>query len=238
VKRAIPVVVLSIAGLVPLWRYEPSVGAATSTAAPASTPSASSSAGSSSGTVVKGTTIQTEKGPVQVQVTFSGEKITAVKMLQQPNHPQTTAAVPKLVAETLKAQSADIDTVSGATITSEAYKKSLQAAIDSNDSSSKSSASQSPSASASAAAASQTASGSTVNTDKGPVQVQVTFSGDEITAVKMLQQPNHPQTTAAVPKLVAETLKAQSADIDTVSGATITSDGYKESLQAAIDAKG
>ncbi|GAA3785811.1 hypothetical protein GCM10022403_020750 [Streptomyces coacervatus] len=80
--------------------------------------------------------------------------------------------------------------------------------------------------------------GSTVNTSKGAVQVQVTFTGDKITTVKMLQQPNHPQTTAAVPKLVAETLKAQSADIDTVSGATITSDGYKESLQAAIDAKG
>ncbi|MER6419601.1 FMN-binding protein [Streptomyces sp. NPDC001137] len=232
-KRAIPVVVLSIAGLVPVWRYEPSVGGTASTAEPASTPSASASAGTSSGTVVKGTTIQTEKGPVQVQVTFSGEKITAVKMLQQPNHPQTAAAVPKLVAETLKAQSADIDTVSGATITSEAYKKSLQAAIDSNGASAKTSAS--PSASASAA---QTVSGSTVETEKGPVQVQVTFSGEKITAVKMLQQPNHPQTAAAVPKLVAETLKAQSADIDTVSGATITSDGYKESLQAAIDAKG
>ncbi|MGW1744036.1 FMN-binding protein, partial [Streptomyces sp. NPDC002092] len=144
---------------------------------------------------------------------------------QQPNHPQTAAAVPKLVAETLKAQSADIDTVSGATITSEAYKKSLQAAIDSNGASAKTSAS-------------QTVSGSTVNTEKGPVQVQVTFSGEKITAVRMLQQPNHPQTAAAVPKLVAETLKAQSADIDTVSGATITSEAYKKSLQAAIDAKG
>ncbi|WP_030940023.1 FMN-binding protein [Streptomyces sp. NRRL S-646] len=230
-KRAIPVVVLSIAGLVPVWRYEPSVGGTTSTAE-----SASTSSGSSSGTIVKGTTINTEKGPVQVQVTFSGDKITAVKMLQQPNHPQTTAAVPKLVAETLKAQSADIDTVSGATITSEAYKKSLQAAIDSNGASAKTSAS--PSASASSASAAQTVSGSLLNTDKGPVQVQVTFSGDEITAVKMLQQPNHPQTAAAVPKLVAETLKAQSADIDTVSGATITSEAYKKSLQAAIDAKG
>ncbi|MGW3068288.1 FMN-binding protein, partial [Streptomyces sp. NPDC001130] len=68
--------------------------------------------------------------------------------------------------------------------------------------------------------------------------VQVTFDGDEITAVRMLQQPNHPQTTAAVPKLVAETLKTQSAHIDTVSGATITSDAYKKSLQAAIDAEG
>ncbi|MFF1293651.1 FMN-binding protein [Streptomyces sp. NPDC058296] len=130
-KRAIPVVVLSIAGLVPIWRYEPSIGGSTSTTEAASTPSASSSgSGASSGTVVKGTTVTTEKGPVQVQVTFEGDKITAVKMLQQPNHPQTTAAVPKLIAETLEAQSADIDTVSGATITSDGYKESLQAAID------------------------------------------------------------------------------------------------------------
>ncbi|MFG2551286.1 FMN-binding protein [Streptomyces sp. NPDC048581] len=237
-KRAIPVLVLSIAGLVPVWLYEPSIGTAVETASPASTPSASSSAGSGSGsTVVKGSTVQTDKGPVQVQVTFAGTKITAVKLLQQPNHPQTTAAVPKLVAETLEAQSADIDTVSGATITSDGYKESLQAAIDANAESA-SSSSTSPSASASAESAAQTVDGSTVNTDKGPVQVQVTFAGDKIASVKMLQQPNHPQTTAAVPKLIAETLEAQSADIDTVSGATITSDGYKESLQAAIDAKG
>jgi uncharacterized protein with FMN-binding domain len=79
--------------------------------------------------------------------------------------------------------------------------------------------------------------GTTVTTEKGDVQVQVTYDGDKITAVTLLKQPNHPQTTAAVPQLVAETLTAQSADIDTVSGATLTSDGYKESLQAAIDAK-
>jgi uncharacterized protein with FMN-binding domain len=240
VKRAIPVVVLSIAGLVPVWMYEPSVGGTTSGTEAASTPSASSSTSSgssSSGTVVKGTTVNTDKGPVQVQVTFQGQKITAVKMLQQPNHPQTTAAVPKLIAETLQAQSADIDTVSGATITTEGYKESLQAAIDENaKSASVSSSSASPSASA--ASQTQTVDGSAVNTEKGTVQVQVTFEGDEITAVKMLQQPNHPQTTAAVPKLIAETLQAQSADIDTVSGATITTEGYKESLQAAIDAKG
>ncbi|MBT2431480.1 FMN-binding protein [Streptomyces sp. ISL-22] len=131
-KRAIPVLVLSVAGLIPVWRYEPSLGTATTeAAAPASTPSASSSAAQGSGsTVVKGSTVQTDKGPVQVQVTFQGTRITAVKMLQQPNHPQTTAAVPKLITETLQAQSADIDSVSGATITSAGYKESLQAAID------------------------------------------------------------------------------------------------------------
>ncbi|KUN69041.1 FMN-binding protein [Streptomyces canus] len=234
-KRAIPVVVLSIAGLVPVWLYQPSAQSSTvqaTTPAPSTSSSSSSSSGSSGTNVVTTTTVDTEKGPVQLQVTFSGTKITAVKMLQQPNHPQTTAAVPKLVAETLEAQSADIDTVSGATITSEAYKESLQAAIDDNAKA----ASASPSAASEAS--SQTVDGSALSTEKGPVQVQVTFSGTKITAVKMLQQPNHPQTTAAVPKLVAETLEAQSADIDTVSGATITSDAYKESLQAAIDARG
>jgi len=232
VKRAIPVVVLSIAGLVPVWLYQPSAGSST-VQATTPAPSSTSSSGSSGSNVVTSSTINTEKGPVQLQVTFDGTKITAVKMLQQPDHPQTTAAVPKLVAETLQAQSADIDTVSGATITSEAYKKSLQATIDDNAKT----ASASPSASASEAS-SRTVDGSALSTEKGPVQVQVTFDGTKITAVKMLQQPDHPQTTAAVPVLVAETLKAQSADIDTVSGATITSEAYKESLQAAIDARG
>ncbi|MFK0153402.1 FMN-binding protein [Streptomyces sp. NPDC090499] len=137
-KRAIPVVALSIAGLVPVWRYEPSIGGTTSSASsaaePVTTPSATSTTASgaagSAGSVVKGTTVNTDKGPVQVQVTFSGDRISAVAMLQQPNHPQTAAAVPVLISETLKAQSADVDTVSGATITSDAYKESLQAAID------------------------------------------------------------------------------------------------------------
>ncbi|MEU0413796.1 FMN-binding protein [Streptomyces griseorubiginosus] len=231
-KRAIPVVVLSIAGLVPVWLYQPSAGSSTvqaTTPAPTST----SSAGASGTNVVTTTTIDTEKGPVQLQVTFAGTKITAVKLLQQPDHPQTEAAVPKLVAETLEAQSADIDTVSGATITSEAYKKSLQAAIDDNAKT----AAASPSASAAQESA-KTVDGTAVDTEKGTVQVQVTFAGTQIADVKMLQQPDHPQTTAAVPQLISATLEAQSAEIDTVSGATITSDGYKESLQAAIDAKG
>ena len=130
-KRAIPVLVLSVAGLIPLWRYPPShdTGSSPAAAAPASTPSVSSSGGSTT-TVVAGSTLDTEKGPVQVEVTFDGDEIASVRMLRQPDHPQTTAAVPQLIEETLQAQSADIDTVSGATITSDGYRESLQAAID------------------------------------------------------------------------------------------------------------
>ncbi|MFH9863764.1 FMN-binding protein [Streptomyces sp. NPDC017202] len=130
-KRALPVLVLSVVGLVPVWRYQPPTGtASTEVAAPASTPSVPSATSSSGAVVVTGTTVRTDKGDVQVEVTFEGEEITAVRMLKQPDHPQTTAAVPTLVSETLEAQSADIDTVSGATLTSEGYKESLQAAID------------------------------------------------------------------------------------------------------------
>ncbi|MEV1023113.1 FMN-binding protein [Streptomyces sp. NPDC050264] len=134
IPRAIPVVAFSLVGLISVWRYEPSVGGTTAAAEPTPAPSASASdsapAGSSSSQVVTGPTVTTEKGPVQVQVTLEDDEITAVKLLQQPNHPQTTAAVPKLVAQTLKAQNADVDTVTGATITSDAYAESLQAALD------------------------------------------------------------------------------------------------------------
>ncbi|OIK06181.1 FMN-binding protein [Streptomyces monashensis] len=133
-KRAVPVLLLTVAGLVPVWRYQPSAGTADA-ARPASTPSAvpsspSSASSPSSLRVVPGTAVDTVKGVFQVEVTFRGDRIAAVRMLQAPHHPQTRWAVPELVTETLKAQSAHIDSVSGATITSQGYKESLQAAID------------------------------------------------------------------------------------------------------------
>jgi uncharacterized protein with FMN-binding domain len=135
VKRALPVLVLTVAGLIPVWRYEPpqqTTESASEAPEPAvvTTPSPSGTASSVQRVVVAGSTVATQKGDVQVEVTFDGERITAVRMLKQPDHPQTEGAVPVLIEETLQAQSADIDTVSGATLTSDGYKESLQAAID------------------------------------------------------------------------------------------------------------
>ncbi|MEU2296017.1 FMN-binding protein [Streptomyces antibioticus] len=123
-KRALPVLVLSVAGLIPVWRYEPSAPAVSSVSVDPAEGSVTA------GDTVTGTTVRTEKGDVQVQLTYDGDTITAVKLLKQPDHPQTAAAVPRLIAATLEAQSADIDTVSGATVTSDGYRESLQAAID------------------------------------------------------------------------------------------------------------
>ena len=81
----------------------------------------------------------------------------------------------------------------------------------------------------------RTVSGPAVNTSEGTVQVQVTFQGTKIIDVKALRAPNSNPTRMALPLLRESALKAQSADIDTVSGASATSEGYKQSLQAAID---
>jgi uncharacterized protein with FMN-binding domain len=126
-KRALPILVLTIAALVPLWRFEPSTSTTT-------TSQSSESTSDSGAQVVAGSTVSTRYGDVQVQVTFAGTEITAVSMLRQPDSGPTSMAVPQLIEETLTAQSADVDSVSGATSTSEAYVESLQAAIDGKDS--------------------------------------------------------------------------------------------------------
>jgi uncharacterized protein with FMN-binding domain len=82
-----------------------------------------------------------------------------------------------------------------------------------------------------------------VQTQWGPVQVQVTMEGGRLSDVSVLQYPNgNPRDQQidayALPILVQESLDAQSADIDMVSGATVTSDGYLRSLQGALDQAG
>ena len=84
-------------------------------------------------------------------------------------------------------------------------------------------------------------SGDTTRTRWGPIQVTITVSGGKITGVAVPTYPNGNRrdeeiNARALPTLRQETLDKQSADIDAVSGATVTSDGYKESLQSALDA--
>ena len=88
-----------------------------------------------------------------------------------------------------------------------------------------------------------TVTGSSADTRWGPVQVQLTVDGGTITDVTVVDYPTENNkdraiNARAIPVLVEETLDAQSADIDMVSGATVTSEGYLESLQAALDSAG
>ena len=90
---------------------------------------------------------------------------------------------------------------------------------------------------------SRTVTGSVAQTRWGPVQVELAVSGGKITKVTVVQYPSgNPKDTEindrALPILTQETTAAQSAHIDMVSGATVTSTGYLESLQSALDKAG
>jgi uncharacterized protein with FMN-binding domain len=157
-RRVILAVTGTIAGLVALLSFkahDPTVpvAATSSTGGGSSTSSSSSSSSSSSGTTVPGefrsvvgtltggeTTVtghvaNTVYGPVQIELVMKNRKIVKVAVLQQPTNTIHDIqigqfAFPRLISETLTAQDAKIDAVSGASYTSAGYISSLQSAVD------------------------------------------------------------------------------------------------------------
>ena len=82
--------------------------------------------------------------------------------------------------------------------------------------------------------------GDAIVTRFGVVQVRITVDDGRMTSAEALQVPNRDRhdyliNERAVPILNGEAVRSQSADVDLVSGATLTSHAYAESLQSAID---
>ncbi|MFJ2302838.1 FMN-binding protein [Streptomyces sp. NPDC087787] len=279
IRRAVLAGAATVSGIVLLLSLKPAsdpASASAAGAAPQQTAAAQEAPQGGSGAQrtgtqsVTGDVARTEYGDVQVRLTVSDGRITAAEAVRAPqggvSGQKSELAVPKLNQEAVAAQSADIDTVSGATYTSGGYKKSLQSALDrmktsgapsgsssgapsgsssgapSGSSSGAPSGSSSSGAAGSGAAQARTVTGDTAQTDYGPVQVRITVSDGRITKAEAVQAPqgglSGQKSELAVPKLNQEAVAAQSADIDTVSGATYTSGGYKKSLQSALDKAG
>jgi uncharacterized protein with FMN-binding domain len=143
-RRIVLASAVTASGLVMLLALKPHTAPAIA-ASPATAPSSSSSAGTGTGSggssatgtkTVTGETAQTRWGPVQVKITVKNGRITDVTAVQSPSdNPRdqeiNSYALPELRREVLSAQSASIDTVSGATYTSDGYRQSLQSALDS-----------------------------------------------------------------------------------------------------------
>jgi len=254
--------------------------------------------GSSPGSTVRsgysgqltGSSVQTPFGTVQVQVTLQNGQITDIQALQLPagGHSSQVSqfAEPQLRSEALSAQSSQVNTISGATYTSQAYLQSLQFALDQAGSGfsgsvaaanpaatpssagaaggvpsgTSSSAGAGTGSSTAAGAASGTGAGATASNSSGTaasklytgtltgsaiqmpygiIQVQVKLQDGRITDVQTLQAPSrgHSGQVAqfAAPVLRSEVLSAQSSQVNTVSGATYTSQAYLQSLQSALD---
>ena len=144
-RRIVLASAATVSGMVLLLSLKPhttpAVAGSAASPAPSSGSSTSSGAtgsgGSATGTrTLTGDSVQTRYGPVQVRITLKSGRLTDVTAVtypqENPRDQQINAyAVPQLTREALTAQSADIDTVSGATYTSEGYRQSLQSALDS-----------------------------------------------------------------------------------------------------------
>jgi len=116
-----------------------SAAAATATpvAAPTVTaaPTAVANAGKYKNGTYTGQQVDAFYGLVQVQTTIQNGKIASVQFLQYPSDRRTSqrinsVAVPWLQQEAVQAQQANVDIISGATLTSQAFIMSLQTALD------------------------------------------------------------------------------------------------------------
>ena len=82
--------------------------------------------------------------------------------------------------------------------------------------------------------------GDTVDAFYGLVRVQATIQSGKIANVQFLEYPNDRRTSIrinniAMPYLTTEAIQAQSAEVDIISGATLTSEAFIQSLQSALE---
>ena len=148
-RRALPVLLATVVALILLlsFRTSPESAARTSPVRGASSGSPTTTSTTAAGAAPPPTTsatalrtftgseVDNRYGPVQVQITVTGSKVTDIVALQLPSdraHSEllSSEAEPILRTEALRAQSARVDVVSGATFTSESYAQSLQSALD------------------------------------------------------------------------------------------------------------
>jgi uncharacterized protein with FMN-binding domain len=204
----------------------------------------------------KGAIYETPWGATSASITLKEGKVTAVTMPEVPDSPPSTYAKPFLIAQALRAGNANIQGVSGATITSNAFKASLNSAIASARTQegaliSKATlerdlslavtpkTAQPPASSVLTVAQKKLAvsgqfTGNTYKTPWGNAVASIVVTKGKITEVTMPQVPNSPPSTYAEPYLVDQALRAGSAKIQGVSGATYTSLAFKSSLESAI----
>ncbi len=100
----------------------------------------------------------------------------------------------------------------------------------------------SPKPTATTGATAATVDGPVVSTQYGDVQIEVVVARGKVQDIVALQLPTGRRSgqisSYSAPILRQEALSAQSASINTVSGATYTSDAYAQSLQAALQQAG
>lgn len=173
-------------------------------------------------------------GKVTVTITTSESEITDVKV-EGPNETPDKGgvAMEQLQGDLLKAQSAEVDAVSGSTVTSDAVKKAMAAAIEKAKSGDASTGSDEALA---FTAGTYTGTGVGYN---GPTTVEVTFDDSKITDIKIVdtKETGHVGDTA-FEVLIPQMIEANGTGVDAVSGATFSSKALKTAVNDAAEQAG
>ena len=170
-------------------------------------------------------------GAVAVAIEVSEEEILSAKVTADGETPAIGGtAAETLAAAILEAQSADVDAVTGATVTSNAVKEAAQKAI--------------AAAKGEEAAVVSLTPGTYTATQAGYqrryVTVSVTVDEKSITDVQIVECTDNPITVTQAPceQIPAAIVANQTCNVDTVTGATITSNAIKFAVKDCLEQAG
>lgn len=170
-----------------------------------------------------------QNGPVKVEVTTSADKILSVKIIDQKETEGIgSKAVAALPSEIVKAQSADVQGIAGASVSSAAIKKAVQECL--NQAQGKKAAP--------LALKNGTFEGKAYG-NNGWLTVEVNIKDNKITDIKT---PGQRETKylgdTAIREIGKDVLQYQTLNVDNIAGATVTSTALKTAIAQAIEKAG
>lgn len=182
-------------------------------------------------------------GDVTVTLIVDGDDIVSVTAVgASETQGIGSNAIDQLPALIADADSADVDGVSGATITSNAIKTAVRAALGIESAEEPAAPAEEPAKETSAKPAEPAPEGALTATAKGfggDVTVTVVVEGDDIVSVTAVGADETPGIGSnALEQLPGKIAEADSTDVDGVSGATYTSDAIKKAVEEALASKG
>ncbi len=167
-------------------------------------------------------------GELSVEVTVEDGTIAAIDVTEHSETPGIgDTAMEQLIEAVLDAQSLDVDTVSGATVTTTGFLTAVQNALDSDPEAAE------PTEPDTFPDGVHQGHGDGY---AGTIELEVTVEAGEITGIDILDESETPGIgDTAMEQLVEAVIEAQSLEVDTISGATATSDGFLQALRAALE---
>ena len=167
-------------------------------------------------------------GVIRVEVTMDGDTIQSIKTVEQhETRGLGTTAILRLTEDIIAANSTEVDNVSGATLSSIAFRSAVQRAVE-------------DALDVDPTAGVELGENEHLGVSEaglgGRIMVKVTVVDGAITAIDVLESHESPEIgDVAIEKLIAKMIEGNTASVDTVGGATITSRALCEAVSQAMD---